>query len=192
MQWIRFLKCILAVLKRQKCTLTDLLFPTELVAIKKHCKLIIQEPLKGTILGETIGHDKNPSKNQADEIFGMGGDDVVVAGASVDRIKGGSGNDTIWGGTNSGADFGQYAGDTAWYSGPEARYNVVQNVFVKAPKENGKASFDANGMVEVYRVKGDDLVVKIPGVVDKGTVDKANLTSSNGYYSAVIVSDKFC
>ena len=29
-------------------------------------------------------------------------------------------------------------------------------------------------MVEVYRVKGDDLVVKIPGVVDKGTVDKAN------------------
>ena len=61
---------------------------------------------------------------------------------------------------------------------------------VKAPKENGKASFDANGMVEVYRVKGDDVVVKIPGVVDKGTVDKANLTSSNGYYSAVIVSDK--
>ena len=30
----------------------------------------------------------------------MGGDDVVAAGASVDRIKGGSGNDTIWGGTN--------------------------------------------------------------------------------------------
>ena len=24
---------------------------------------------KGTILGETIGHDKNPSKNQADEIL---------------------------------------------------------------------------------------------------------------------------
>ena len=102
---------------------------------KEALQINYSRPLKITILGETIGHDKNPSKNQADEIFGMGGDDVVVAGASVDRIKGGSGNDTIWGGTNSGADFGQYGRHSLVFW---TRYNVVQNVFVKAPKENVK------------------------------------------------------
>ena len=66
----------------------------------------------GYCSGETIGHDKNPNKNQMDEIFGMGGDDIIVAGAAIDKLKGGEGNDTIWGGSNDGARHGEFTGDT--------------------------------------------------------------------------------
>ena len=43
---------------------------------------------RGTIVSDTIGHANNPNKKQSDEIFGKGGDDLVIAGASIDLIKG--------------------------------------------------------------------------------------------------------
>ena len=105
---------------------------------------------RGTIKDDQIGHVNNPSKDQADEIFGMGGNDLVVAGAGVDRIKGGTGDDTIWGGGHSGGEQWQFAGDVAFYAGSIGRYDVVQNVYVKAASENGAVERDASGNAVIY------------------------------------------
>ena len=105
---------------------------------------------RGTIKDDHIGHVNNPNKDQTDEIFGKAGNDLIVAGAGVDRIKGGTGDDTIWGGSHSGGEQWQFAGDVAFYAGSLNRYDVIQNVFVKAASENGAVERDSDGNAVIY------------------------------------------
>ena len=131
---------------------------------------------RGTIKDDIMGHAKNPSKMQDDEIFGKAGNDLIIAGAGVDRIKGGSGDDTIWGGTNTGAASWMFDGDTAFFAGSLGRYDVIQNVYVKAASENGALDRDASGNVIVYRANNEAFVYK--GVTDGGFADVDGLAAS--------------
>ena len=51
---------------------------------------------------------------------------------------------------HSGGDPWQFSGDIAFYTGSISRYEVVQNVYVKAASENGAVERDSSGNVALY------------------------------------------
>ena len=114
---------------------------------------------RGTIKNDTI---TSLVRNQKDEIFGKVGDDLIAAGDGTDRIMGGEGDDVIWGGTNVASNSWDYQGDIAFFSGSEARYTVIRDIFVKA-SENGTVEKDLSGNIKLY--SDEVLSVTAKGVV---------------------------
>jgi hypothetical protein len=79
---------------------------------------------------------------------------------------GGEGNDVIWGGTNVASNSWDYQGDVAFFSGSEARYTVIRDIFVKG-SENGLVEKDSSGNIKLY--SDEVLSVSAKGVVSAST-----------------------
>ena len=139
---------------------------------------------RGTIKNDTI---TSLVRNQKDEMFGKLGDDLIAAGAGTDRIMGGEGNDVIWGGTNVASNSWDYQGDVAFFSGSEARYTVIRDIFVKG-SENGLVEKDSSGNIKLY--SDEVLSVSAKGVVSASTDSSTIIAgASSDYHAATIVID---
>ena len=168
---------------------------------QQHFGITISEAnYRGTLKNDTLG-GPSPSKVVADELWGQGGNDLMIGGAGMDRAKGGAGDDVYWGGSHAGGNPWDFSGDTAFFTGGASRYQVVRNVFVHATSENGQVTKDASGKVMLYRAYDatDVFTLATKGVVANSTASigseaVANLTTSdlvagNGFYAATIVVD---
>ena len=142
---------------------------------------------RGTIKNDTI---TSLVRNQKDEIFGKVGDDLIASGDGTDRIMGGEGDDVIWGGTNVASNSWDYQGDIAFFSGSEARYTVIRDIFVEA-SENGTVEKDTSGNIKLY--SDEVLSVTAKGVVSASGSSTTKLSAeevaSSTYHAATIVID---
>ncbi|MCP4879022.1 MAG: hypothetical protein GY905_00630, partial [Gammaproteobacteria bacterium] len=155
---------------------------------------------RGTLKNDTLG-GPNPAKVQKDELWGKGGDDLIIAGGGMDRFKGGAGDDVAWGGTHTGGQQWEFSGDTAFYTGSASRYEVIRNVYVHAETENGTVTKDADGLVMLYRaydaedafsVSAKGVSANTSAVLSGDTASNlatSDLIAANGFYAATIVVD---
>ena len=131
---------------------------------------------RGTIKDDVIGHVKTSTsfKKFRPMKFSVEPSDIVVAGAlliilKVAKVMIPSGVVPVT------VEGWQFKGDTAFFSGSLGRYDVVQNVYVKAAAANGAVDRDANGNV-VYRNNSNEFNYK--GVADGGDGDVDLLATS--------------
>ena len=72
--------------------------------------------------------DNSSSHNNRDEVYGEGGDDIIILGGGTgDYAHGGSGNDILRGDWGNNTLVGGDGVDTAWYANPRADYTITLN-----------------------------------------------------------------
>jgi Ca2+-binding RTX toxin-like protein len=70
--------------------------------------------LKSLPIIGTEGNDEIKSTDNAEKIYGMGGDDTIYSNAGDDYIEGGDGNDILDGGSGNDSIYGQAGNDTLY------------------------------------------------------------------------------
>lgn len=146
---------------------------------------------RGTLKDDDINTSQRAS---TDRVMGKSGDDLIVTGSltpgekdAPDSVKGGAGNDIIWAGGNSEGKNWNFKGDLAFYSGSEARYTVLRDVYVHAPDGAGSRTLarDAEGNLKIFTEASQSIVAR--GVTEDSTV--SSLSTSANYHKATIVID---
>ncbi|MDC1240604.1 hypothetical protein N8Z80_06205 [Litorivicinus sp.] len=142
----------------------------------------------GTLLDDTIGYSRRGSQSN-DQIFAESGNDVVYGGAGADRVLLGAGNDVFIGGTNESSSSWGDDLDTAFFTGPDDRYKIIRDTFVKLD-ESGKAERTDSGKVKLYSTDAD-LVINARGVALQATESSITeaAVDAAGFYAADIVID---
>jgi hypothetical protein len=118
------------------------------------------------------GNDVIITKGDADQIYGLAGNDSISSGAGNDTISGGAGNDTIDGGSGV---------DTAVYTGNLANFKITKTPTQITIKDNvGTSGTDT--LVNVEKLKFDDMTVNLSIQSNATTIPAATLKNIEELY----------